>query len=175
AHESEGATMPYDVPMSDHAFRRSLERSRARRAATARRSWARFRARSGAIVLIVATTGLTGGAVAHDPPTQVASGHDGGEARAQAADDVGAPASGADAGGASASPALEAIAACESGGDPSAVSADGAYRGKYQFSYETWAAMGASGDPAAASEAEQDRRAAALMAQAGTSPWPGCA
>ena len=42
-----------------------------------------------------------------------------------------------------------------------------AYRGKYQFSRETWRAMGGSGDPAAASEAEQDRRAAKLLRGAG--------
>ncbi len=69
---------------------------------------------------------------------------------------------------------LEAIAACESGGDPIIVSADGSYRGKYQFSYETWASVGGSGDPAAASEAEQDYRAALLYSQAGSSPWPVC-
>jgi Transglycosylase-like domain len=69
---------------------------------------------------------------------------------------------------------LEAIALCESGGDPSAVSSDGSYRGKYQFSFETWAAVGGSGDPAAASEAEQDYRAALLYAQSGSSPWPVC-
>src|SRR6266536_2452508 len=32
-----------------------------------------------------------------------------------------------------ASPQLEAIAACESGGNPSAIGGGGAYRGKYQF------------------------------------------
>jgi hypothetical protein len=69
---------------------------------------------------------------------------------------------------------LEAIASCESGGDPTAVSADGSYRGKYQFSFETWAAVGGSGDPAAASEAEQDYRAALLYAGSGSSPWPVC-
>jgi hypothetical protein len=69
---------------------------------------------------------------------------------------------------------LARIAQCESGGNPSAVSADGQYRGKYQFSRATWQAMGGSGDPAQAPEAEQDRRAAALLAQAGTSPWPVC-
>jgi hypothetical protein len=69
---------------------------------------------------------------------------------------------------------LEAIAACESGGDPTIVSADGSYRGKYQFSFETWASVGGSGDPAAASEAEQDYRAALLYAQSGSSPWPVC-
>jgi peptidoglycan hydrolase-like protein with peptidoglycan-binding domain len=71
--------------------------------------------------------------------------------------------------------ALAAIAACESGGDPTAVSADGQYRGKYQFSLTTWRDLGGTGDPAAASEAEQDRRAAALYAARGTSPWPTCA
>ena len=49
---------------------------------------------------------------------------------------------------------LQAIAACESGGDPHAV--------------------GGSGDPAAAPETEQDRRAALLYARAGASPWPVC-
>jgi hypothetical protein len=72
-------------------------------------------------------------------------------------------------------PDLARIAQCESGGDPTAVSADGRYHGKYQFSLETWREMGGSGDPAAAPEAEQDRRAAALMAQAGPSAWPVCA
>jgi peptidoglycan hydrolase-like protein with peptidoglycan-binding domain len=69
---------------------------------------------------------------------------------------------------------LARIAQCESGGNPAAVSADGRYRGKYQFSRATWRAMGGSGDPAQAPEAEQDQRAAALLAQAGTSPWPVC-
>jgi hypothetical protein len=74
----------------------------------------------------------------------------------------------------SGSATLAKIARCESGGDPSAVSADGRYRGKYQFTRATWRAMGGSGDPAAAPEAEQDRRAAALLAAQGTAPWPAC-
>ena len=69
---------------------------------------------------------------------------------------------------------LSAIASCESGGDPTAVSADGAYHGKYQFDYGTWASVGGSGDPAAASEAEQDYRAAVLYARSGSSAWPTC-
>lgn len=69
---------------------------------------------------------------------------------------------------------LESIASCESGGDPTAVSSDGTYRGKYQFDYGTWESMGGSGDPAAASEAEQDYRAAMLYAASGSSPWPVC-
>jgi hypothetical protein len=69
---------------------------------------------------------------------------------------------------------LQRIALCESGGDPRAISSGGDYRGKYQFDRGTWAAMGGSGDPAAASEREQDARAVALLARAGTSPWPVC-
>jgi hypothetical protein len=75
---------------------------------------------------------------------------------------------------ASASPQLEAIAQCESGGDPTAIGGGGLYRGKYQFSYGTWQAVGGSGDPAAAPEAEQDRRAAILLARSGTGQWPVC-
>ena len=69
---------------------------------------------------------------------------------------------------------LQAIAACESGGDPSAVDASGTYRGKYQFDQQTWQSVGGSGDPAAAPEAEQDARAQQLMAQRGSNPWPVC-
>ena len=70
---------------------------------------------------------------------------------------------------------LAKIAQCESGGDPTAISPGGHYRGKYQFSRATWRAMGGTGDPAKASEAEQDRIAAKLLAARGTSPWPNCA
>jgi peptidoglycan hydrolase-like protein with peptidoglycan-binding domain len=69
---------------------------------------------------------------------------------------------------------LTRIAQCESGGDPTAVSASGRYRGKYQFSRATWRDLGGSGDPAAASEAVQDAMAAKLLAQRGTTPWPVC-
>lgn len=69
---------------------------------------------------------------------------------------------------------LESIAACESGGDPTAVSPDGTYRGKYQFDYGTWESVGGYGDPAAASEREQDYRAALLYLSRGPSPWPVC-
>jgi Transglycosylase-like domain len=73
----------------------------------------------------------------------------------------------------SASPQLEAIAACESGGNPATDTGNGFY-GKYQFTLATWQAVGGSGNPAQASEAEQDRRAAMLMAQAGPGQWPVC-
>ena len=69
---------------------------------------------------------------------------------------------------------LEAIASCESGSDPAAVSPDGTYRGKYQFDEGTWESVGGHGDPAAAPADEQDYRAALLYARAGSSPWPIC-
>jgi len=72
-------------------------------------------------------------------------------------------------------PILHRIAQCESGGNPRAVSPDGRYRGKYQFDRQTWAAYGPPGDPARASEREQDRRALALYRARGTAPWPNCA
>jgi hypothetical protein len=68
---------------------------------------------------------------------------------------------------------LEAIAACESGGDPTANTGNGFY-GKYQFVQSTWESVGGTGNPAAASEAEQDMRAAMLYAREGASPWPVC-
>jgi hypothetical protein len=54
------------------------------------------------------------------------------------------------------------------------VSPSGQYRGAYQFDVQTWQSVGGSGDPAAASPAEQDSRAAALVSQRGSNPWPNC-
>ena len=71
-------------------------------------------------------------------------------------------------------PHLQAIAMCESGGDPTAVSSNGMYHGKYQFSVSTWAAMGGSGLPSQAPEAEQDKRAAMLYETSGPGQWPVC-
>ena len=69
---------------------------------------------------------------------------------------------------------LVRIAECESGGSPTALSRTGRYRGKYQFTMGTWREMGGDGDPAQASEWEQDRIALKLYRRAGTSPWPNC-
>jgi hypothetical protein len=69
---------------------------------------------------------------------------------------------------------LERIAACESNGDPGAVSEDGAYRGKYQFDLPTWHSVGGRGDPALAPEREQDARALRLLETRGLEPWPVC-
>jgi hypothetical protein len=114
-----------------------------------------FQARSALVV-----DGIVG------PRTRAALGGGGGQSAA--APKTAAPAA------SGASPALQRIAQCESGGNPRAIGGNGLYRGKYQFTRETWAGVGGTGDPAAASEAEQDRRAAALMARSGTSSWPTC-
>lgn len=67
-----------------------------------------------------------------------------------------------------------ALARCESGGNPQAVSSNGRYYGLYQFSVGTWQAMGGSGLPSQASAAEQTARAQALQARSGWGQWPAC-
>ena len=67
-----------------------------------------------------------------------------------------------------------ALAACESGGRPNAVSASGTYRGMYQFSQQTWNGVGGVGDPAAASVDEQTYRAQLLYQRSGAGQWPHC-
>ena len=62
------------------------------------------------------------------------------------------------------------IAQCESGGDPTAVSADGTYRGKYQFTAPR-GALGGSGDPAAAPESS--RTGSRWRCTASAAPRPG--
>jgi hypothetical protein len=69
---------------------------------------------------------------------------------------------------------LRSIAKCESGGDPTAVSANGRYRGKYQFTRSTWKRLGGKGDPADAPEATQDRLALKLYRAEGVEPWGAC-
>jgi len=69
---------------------------------------------------------------------------------------------------------LEAIADCESGGDPEIVSSNGLYHGKYQFSPDTWESVGGKGLPSEAPEAEQDYRAALLYERSGPGQWPVC-
>lgn len=66
-----------------------------------------------------------------------------------------------------------ALARCESGGNPRANSGNG-YYGLYQFSFATWQAVGGSGNPAAASSAEQTARAQRLYARSGRAAWPYC-
>jgi hypothetical protein len=111
------------------------------------------------------------------PRTLAALGLSSGSSDTGSGGSAGSGSTGDSAGGdtsSSASATLARIAQCESGGNPAAVSADGQYRGKYQFDQATWERLGGTGDPAQASEAEQDRLAAKLLAESGTSPWPNC-
>jgi uncharacterized protein YabE (DUF348 family) len=67
-----------------------------------------------------------------------------------------------------------ALARCESGGNPRAVSSNGEYRGLYQFTLGTWHNVGGSGDPIDASSSEQTYRAQILYRRSGDSSWPTC-
>jgi soluble lytic murein transglycosylase-like protein len=69
---------------------------------------------------------------------------------------------------------LRSIAWCESRNNPRAVSASGAYRGLYQFSFSTWRVVGGWGDPAAAPRPEQTWRAWVLLKNHGSGHWPVC-
>lgn len=68
---------------------------------------------------------------------------------------------------------LAKVRQCESGGNYSANTGNGFY-GAYQFTLESWRAVGGSGNPANASPAEQDKRASMLRAQSGAGNWPNC-
>ncbi len=68
---------------------------------------------------------------------------------------------------------LASTRACESGGDYTMDSGNGFY-GAYQFMQGTWESVGGSGNPAQASPAEQDKRAAILYARSGAGQWPVC-
>jgi hypothetical protein len=74
-----------------------------------------------------------------------------------------------------------ALRQCESGGNYSIVSANGTYRGAYQFSTSTWNNVASQAypslvgmDPAAATPYNQDSMAKALYGMSGASPWPHC-
>jgi hypothetical protein len=69
---------------------------------------------------------------------------------------------------------LRLIAKCESGGNPRAVSPGGHYRGKFQFTRDTWRRLGGRGDPAKAPERTQDRLALKLYRREGVKPWGAC-
>jgi resuscitation-promoting factor RpfB len=67
-----------------------------------------------------------------------------------------------------------ALARCESGGNPRAVSSTGKYRGLYQFSLATWRSVGGQGDPIDNSAGEQTYRAKLLYERSGAGQWPHC-
>jgi len=75
----------------------------------------------------------------------------------------------------------EVLRQCESSGNYSIVSANGRYRGAYQFSQATWdwvagvdhpSLVGV--DPSTAAPGDQDTMALALWRLRGWSPWPVC-
>jgi uncharacterized protein YabE (DUF348 family) len=67
-----------------------------------------------------------------------------------------------------------ALAQCESGGRPGAVSPNGLYHGLYQFSVDTWQRMGGTGLPSEATAREQTYRAILLFTRSGAGQWPHC-
>ena len=68
----------------------------------------------------------------------------------------------------------DALAACESGGNPTIVSSNGLWYGLYQFTIGTWQGVGGTGLPTEASPEEQTMRAQILYDRAGDGPWPNC-
>lgn len=68
----------------------------------------------------------------------------------------------------------DALAQCESGGDPNSYNPSGPYYGLYQFSASTWHSVGGTGVPTDASADEQTYRAQLLYKRSGASQWPVC-
>lgn len=64
-----------------------------------------------------------------------------------------------------------AIVMCESGGNYSALNPSSGAGGAYQILPSTWALYGGEGEPQNASKAEQDRIAAEIWADSGSSAW----
>src|SRR3979411_2034854 len=67
----------------------------------------------------------------------------------------------------------DAVAQCESGGNWSTNTGNGAYGG-LQFKQPTWSANGGIGDPATAPRTEQIRVAANVVRTQGLGAWPKC-
>jgi hypothetical protein len=67
------------------------------------------------------------------------------------------------------------LGACESGNNPTSVSANGLYKGAFQFVDATWQSLGYSGRASDHSYAEQLEGAKRLQARSGWSQWPRCA
>lgn len=68
----------------------------------------------------------------------------------------------------------DALAECESGGNPDAVNPAGPYYGLYQFSLPTWQSVGGEGVPTDASAAEQTYYAQKLYQRSSDEQWPVC-
>ena len=67
----------------------------------------------------------------------------------------------------------DALAQCESGGNWSINTGNGAYGG-LQFKQATWSSNGGTGSPATASRAEQIRVAENVLQSQGLKAWPKC-
>lgn len=67
-----------------------------------------------------------------------------------------------------------ALARCESGRNPHAANGGDGYYGLYQFSPDTWHAVGGHGRASKASPAEQTYRAQLLYMRSGAGQWPAC-
>jgi uncharacterized protein YabE (DUF348 family) len=68
----------------------------------------------------------------------------------------------------------EALAECESHGNPRSVSSNGLYHGLYQFNVNMWQRLGGIGLPSEATPREQTYRAILLYKRAGADQWPAC-
>jgi hypothetical protein len=68
----------------------------------------------------------------------------------------------------------DSLAQCESTGNWAADTGNGFYGG-VQFTLESWQTAGGTGNPAAASRAEQIMRAEMLQTEQGWNAWPNCA
>lgn len=88
--------------------------------------------------------------------------------RERASRDGGAPRPGGDR-------VWAALAACESGGNPRAVSRNGRYSGAFQFSASTWQSLGYGGVAGDHPYAVQLEAAKRLQARSGWGQWPRCA
>ena len=180
-----------DVPLGtpDAPWLESQRRSRSRRLEAGRRLRRLRGRRSLAVMALLSLTIAAGGATAASDRQAAKVVRTSGSSVAAVQQALGIPADGIAgpqtlaalglAARGSSAPATDAaavlakIAQCESGGDPTTDTGNG-YYGKYQFSRATWRRMGGRGNPARASEAEQDQRAAMLYEQEGTAPWPVC-
>lgn len=112
---------------------------------------------------------------APQPAPSNSSGGSSGSGSSGGSDSSGSSGSGGSSGGTVSGDVWNRLAQCESGGNPTIVSANGLYHGLYQFSVATWQSVGGSGLPSQASPAEQLQRAQALQARSGWGQWPACA
>ena len=69
---------------------------------------------------------------------------------------------------------FDALAQCESGGNPQAVGGGGKDYGAFQFSLATWRSLGYSGNPTDHSYETQKAAAQKLVRRSGWSQFPSC-